>query len=104
MKIQASSPSRAAAAATAFARLPVDAQPTTVRPKAWAAFSALATTRSLNESDGNDPASCLTRQRETPNAAASRGASTSGVQPAFRQRTGLPVNGSHSRYRQSDRG
>ena len=41
MKIQASSPSRAAAAATALARFPVDAHPTTGRSTAWAAFSAL---------------------------------------------------------------
>jgi hypothetical protein len=69
----------------------------TVRPKAWAALSALATTRSLNDSEGNDPASCLTSTRDTPNADASRGESINGVQPAFRQRTGRPVKGSHSR-------
>ena len=64
MKIQASSPARAACAATAFARFPVDAQPTTSRPNAWAALIAVDTTRSLNDSVGMrhavvlDPEAC----------------------------------------------
>ena len=59
MKIHAASPARAACAATAFARLPVDAQPTVSSPSAIAALIADATTRSLNESDGCDTASFL---------------------------------------------
>ena len=52
MKIQAFIPARAAAAATALARLPVEAQPMVSRPSAAAAFTAVATTRSLKESVG----------------------------------------------------
>src|SRR5713101_1166043 len=54
MKIHALRPARAACAATAFARLPVDAQPMVSSPKAAAALIAAATTRSLKESGGRD--------------------------------------------------
>jgi hypothetical protein len=49
MKTHASSPARAACAATALARFPVDAHPTVVSPNAAAALIAVATTRSLND-------------------------------------------------------
>ncbi len=97
MKIQALSPARAACAATAFARLPVEAQPIVSSPNAAAALIAVATTRSLNDKDGCETASFLTQTRATPSRAASRGASTSGVPPVSSDRTGSPSNGSHSR-------
>src|SRR6059036_2446238 len=52
MNTQAFRPARAAWAATALARLPVDAHPIVSSPKAAAALIAVATTRSLNDSDG----------------------------------------------------
>jgi hypothetical protein len=52
MKIHALRPARAAWAATAFARLPVDAQPIVSSPNAAAALMAVATTRSLKDSEG----------------------------------------------------
>ena len=66
MKIHAGRPARAAWAATALARLPVDAQPTVSSPKAAAALIAAATTRSLNERVGCDTASFFTQTRATP--------------------------------------
>ena len=97
MKIQAASPARAAWAATALARLPVEAQPTVSRPRARAALIAAATTRSLNESEGWQTLSFLIQRRATPSRRASSGASTSGVNPLSSERTGSPSNGSHSR-------
>src|SRR5256885_12132377 len=79
MKIHALRPARAACAATAFARLPVDAQPMVSSPKAAAALIAAATTRSLKESDGWDTVSFFTHTRATPKRRASAGASTRGV-------------------------
>ena len=61
-------PARAAAAATALARLPVDGQASTLKPSSRAAASATATTRSLNEWVGL-PLSSLTHsalQAERP--------------------------------------
>src|SRR2546425_9617465 len=77
MKIHAFRPARAACAATAFARLPVDAQPMVSSPKAAAALMAAATTRSLKESDGWDTVSFFTHTRATPKRRASAGASRS---------------------------
>src|ERR1700722_7885498 len=102
MKIQAGSPARAAWAATALARLPVDAQPTVSRPNATAALIAVATTRSLNDRVGCDTLSFLTQARSMPMARARAGDSTSGVKPVSSEKAGCPWNGSHSRYRQSD--
>ena len=59
MKIQASKPWRAAWAATALARFPVEEQLTVWNPKALACASATATTRSLKESVGKLTASFL---------------------------------------------
>src|SRR5467141_3100587 len=64
MKIHALRPARAACAATAFARLPVDAHPMVSSPKAAAALIAAATTRSLKESDGWDTVSFFTHTRD----------------------------------------
>src|SRR3989442_6167737 len=66
MKIHALRPARAACAATAFARLPVDAQPMVSSPKAAAALIAAATTRSLKESDGWDTVSWPRRSTRPP--------------------------------------
>src|SRR5207244_12882565 len=81
MKIHALSPARAAWAATAFARLPVEAQPIVSSPNAAAALTATATTRSLNDSDGWLTVSFFTQARATPRRRARAGASTSGVNP-----------------------
>src|SRR4029453_5643239 len=62
-------PARAAAAATALARLPVDGQANTVRPSSRAALSATATTRSLNECVGL-PESSLTHTDLGPSSLA----------------------------------
>ena len=97
MKIHDASPARAACAATALARLPVDAQPTVSSPNAIAALIAVDTTRSLNESVGCDTASFFTHTRATPSLSASRGASISGENPVSSDATGSPSNGSHSR-------
>jgi hypothetical protein len=77
--------------------LPVDAQATVSRPSATAALIAVATTRSLKESDGCDTASFLIHNRPTPIARAKLGASNSGVNPVSSDRAGSPSNGSHSR-------
>ncbi len=95
-KIHALSPARAACAATAFARLPVDAQPMVSRPKAAAALIAAATTRSLKDSEGWDTVSFFTHTRATPKRRASAGASSSGVNPVSSDQMGSPSNGSHS--------
>src|ERR1035437_502268 len=102
MKIHDSSPARAAWAATAFARLPVEAHPIVVSPNACAALIAVVTTRSLNESVGCATESFFTHARATPSLSASRGTSMSGVKPVSRECTGSPLNGSHSLYLQSD--
>ncbi len=47
MKITARSPAAAECAATAWARLPVEAQPTVSKPNSIARVIATATTRSL---------------------------------------------------------
>ena len=104
MKIHDASPARAACAATAFARFPVEAQPTVSRPNASAALIAVETTRSLNESDGCDTASFFTHTRATPSRSASRGASISGVKPVSSEAIASPSNGRNSRYRHSDCG
>ena len=63
-----SSPAAAALAATLLARLPVEAQPTVVKPNSRALLRATETTRSLNDSVGKLTASfliqsCLDAQR-----------------------------------------
>src|SRR5579864_5675265 len=59
MKTQALNPWRAACAATALARLPVEEQLTTSNPKFRAWVSATATTRSLKLSEGKQTESFL---------------------------------------------
>src|ERR1022692_3525480 len=81
IKIQAFKPSRAACAATEFARLPVEEQATVSKPKLRALASATATTRSLKLKVGKHTASFLTKTRRDPIFSPSRGALTSGVYP-----------------------
>ena len=95
MKTYDSSPAAAAWAATAFARLPVEAQATTSKPSSRAFASATATTRSLNECVGF-AVSFFTSTSPTPSASASRGARWSGVSP-----TGSPAGGGPSNGRKS---
>ena len=73
-------PARAAAAATALARLPVEGQASTLKPICVAAASATATTRSLNEWVGL-PLSSLIHSRRMPSSAARPSARTSLVKP-----------------------
>ena len=91
MKIQAGSPARAAWAAVALARLPVEAQAMVSSPSATAALMALATTRSLKESVGWETLSFLSHTRATPSSRASAGDSTSGVRPVSSENRGAPV-------------
>ena len=85
MKIQAFSPSRAACAATALARLPVEEHETVSKPKARACESATATTRSLKLSVGRQTASFLmyrfARQRFRSSVSPSAEPANSGVKP-----------------------
>ncbi len=60
-------PARAAAAATALARLPVEGQASTLKPSSLAAARATATTRSLNECVGL-PRSSLIHSVRMPSA------------------------------------
>ena len=79
------SPARAACAATEFARLPVEAQDTVSKPRAFAADSATETTRSLKECVGLAESS-LTHSfpGAMPSSRARLSARTSGVMPAPR--------------------
>ncbi len=73
-------PARAAAAATAFARLPVDGQARTLKPSSTAAARATATTRSLKEWVGLARSS-LTHRLRIPSSRPSCSACTRRVQP-----------------------
>ena len=84
------SPVRAAAAATAFARLPVDAHAAVLKPNSSALPSATATTRSLKELVGLRVSS-LIHTSPRPSSAARRSARISGVHPAF---TAFPAGAS----------
>src|SRR5215813_1952440 len=81
MKTQASKPCCADCAATAFARLPVDEQPTVLKPKRPAAASAVATTRSLKDREGKQTASFLKYRFRRPHFFARCLDGTSGVPP-----------------------
>src|SRR3954453_15751910 len=76
-------PAAAEAAATALARLPVEAQATVVKPMAREADSATATTRPLTEGVGLRRSS-LTQSLFIASAAGSRSALTRRVQPTPR--------------------
>src|ERR1700756_3498005 len=96
MKTQASKPCCAACAATAFARLPVELQPTVVNPKRRAAASAVATTRSLNESEGKHTASFLMKRFLTPQRAANLLEAIRGVPPTSPLGALPPCSGKNS--------
>jgi len=98
-------PARAAAAATALARLPVDGQASTCRPSSRAADSATATTRSLNEWVGL-PESSFTHSCFRPRSSARWRASTSRVKPGSVERKVAMSAGTGSKgaYRQIDFG
>src|ERR1700690_852999 len=85
IKIQAFRPSRAACAATEFARFPVDEQATVSKPKLRALANATATTRSLKLKVGRQTASFLIRSLGDPILSPSRGALSSGVKPTGRE-------------------
>ena len=94
-------PARAAAAATALARFPVDGQASTLWPISSAAASATATTRSLNECVGL-PRSSFTHRARMPSAFARRSARTSRVKPGsvFGRAATSAGTGSRLAYRQ----
>src|SRR6266852_2463798 len=81
MNTQASKPCCAACAATAFARLPVEEQPTVENSNRRAAARAVPTTRSLNEREGKHTASFLRNRFLTPQRSARFAAGTKGVPP-----------------------
>src|ERR1700747_957563 len=81
IKTQASNPCCADWAATALARFPVEEQPTVWKPNLRAAASAVATTRSLNESEGKQTASFLKYRFRRPHFFARCREATSGVPP-----------------------
>ena len=97
------SPVRAAAAATALARLPVDAHAAVLKPKSSALPSATATTRSLNEFVGLRVSS-LSQRSVRPSSAPSRSARMSGVHPAARAAPAGASTGRSGPYRQIDAG
>src|SRR3989442_14089758 len=92
MNTQARSPARAAWAATAFARLPVDAQAATSYSNRKAAAMATATTRSLNDQVGF-MVSFLMYREDRPNARPSLAARISGVKPGDRSISGTRLTG-----------
>src|SRR6516164_5798804 len=95
----ASSPAAAALAATLLARLPVEAQPTVLKPNSRALERATDTTRSLNDRVGKLTASFLIQSDSTPSASAKRLARTSGVPPTWGPTVGSPSIGKSSRKR-----
>src|SRR5947199_8774581 len=100
IKTQAFSPARAAWAATAFARLPVEEHETVSKPKARAWERATATTRSLKLNVGRQTAAFL-MYRFPPAAvplkrAASCGAWKSGVNPTGKRGVKLWGRGNSS--------
>ncbi len=97
MKIHAGSPALAARAATALARLPVDAQPTAGRSNSSARFTAIATTRSLKESVGEFAASFLIHRSSIPSALPREGAGRRGVKPTSWPTRGSSCSGNSSR-------
>ena len=97
MNTQHSTPRRAACAATLFARLPVDAHASTLKPSSTARVAATETTRSLYDSVGWFTESSLMYSSLTPSRSARRSQRTSGVKPELKPVRGSPVIGSSSR-------
>src|SRR5437762_10491576 len=96
-KMYASNPAAAALAATLLARLPVEAQPTVLKPNSHALDNATETTRSLKDSVGKLTASFLIHRFSTPSSSARRRAFTSGVPPTHGPTVGSPSMGNSSR-------
>src|SRR5579872_1692671 len=85
IKIHALNPLRAACAATAFARFPVEEQETISNPKAFACANATETTRSLKLNVGMQTASFFKYKFFVPSCLARCGAVTNGVKPTGRE-------------------
>src|SRR5438445_2627776 len=81
MNIQHLNPWRAACAAVAFARFPVEEQETVSKPNDFAFANATATTRSLKLNVGRQTASFLMKRFFVPIFEASERALISGVKP-----------------------
>jgi len=90
------SPTEAAWAAVAFARLPVEAQATMGSLNSRALDTATETTRSLNERVGWLTASFLIQTSLTPRRSARRSARKSGVMPVRSPTVGGPSSGKSS--------
>ena len=91
---------RAACAAVAFARFPVEAQLMALNPKARAMVVATETTRSLKEFEGFTESS-LIQSRSSPSVCPSRWARRSGVNPAPMSTRSMPgPPGRSASYRQ----
>src|ERR1700723_1812855 len=97
MKMYASRPAAAALAATLLARLPVEAQPTVLKPNSRALLNATDTTRSLNDSVGKLTASFLSHRFLTPRVLARFLHFTNGVPPTRGPTVGSPSIGNSSR-------
>ena len=95
MNTNDSSPAAEAWAATALARLPVEAHATVVKPSSRARAIAIETTRSLNECVGL-AASFLIHTSSRPSRSASRSARISGVIPAASAPLGAVATGRKS--------
>src|ERR671918_1157296 len=91
-------PDAAEWAATALARLPVEAHAATSKPNDLATLSAIVTTRSLNEWVGLPP-SFLIQSLRSPSSAASLGACLNLVHPVPMSMRPLSGAGSRAAYR-----
>src|SRR5579864_666733 len=100
MKIQHLKPLRAACAAVALARLPVEEHETVSNPKLRALASATATTRSLKLRVGKQTASFFISKFFAPIARASAGALINGVKPTGNVGSCFSGKGSSAEYRQ----
>src|SRR5215472_4243947 len=96
MKTQALNPWRAAWAATALARLPVEEQLTTSKPKFRAWVRATATTRSLKLRVGKQTESFLRYSDFARSLSPRREAFTSGVKPTGREASWVSGRGRSS--------
>jgi len=95
-----SNPAAAAWAATALARLPVEAQATVSKPSSRAFATATATTLSLKEWVGLAASFLTQTSASRPSRSARRSARSNGVKPGSSGSFGLPVKGRKSAYRQ----
>src|SRR6185437_7968332 len=96
MKMQALNPARAACAAVALARFPVDEQLTTSKPNSRACVRATATTRSLKLRVGKQTESFFRYNDLVRKVSPRLGAFTRGVNPAGREASYSCGSGSSS--------